>query len=209
MGPFGKFRNVSLKLQNLVHFHGPFFANHAYFTPHDRPPLLKGHHLGWPLQRGSPVLIGIGSGTGLVPSGTQPLPEPMLTQVYVAICVANHAYFTPHGRPPLLKGHILGWPLQRHSPVLVSMGSGTGLVPSGNRPSPEPMLTQIYVAICVARRQSALNWIPLLWYQNVGKYVTFVDFSHHWLNQWRIALMHMPFPIRRQIIILINCELSH
>ena len=29
----------------------------------------------------------------------------------------------------------------------VSIGSGNGLVPSGNKPSPEPMLTQIYVAI--------------------------------------------------------------
>ena len=47
--PSGKARNVSLKLQNLVHFHAPFFTNHVYFTPHDRPPLLKGHHLGWPL----------------------------------------------------------------------------------------------------------------------------------------------------------------
>ena len=27
-------------------------------------------------------------------------------------------------------------------------GSGNGLVPSGNKPFPEPMLTQIYVAIC-------------------------------------------------------------
>ena len=43
----GKARNVSLKLQNLVHFHAPFFTNHVYFTPHDRPPLLKGHHLEW------------------------------------------------------------------------------------------------------------------------------------------------------------------
>ena len=47
--PSGKARNVSIKLQNLVHFHASFFTNHVYFTPHDRPPLLKGHHLGWPL----------------------------------------------------------------------------------------------------------------------------------------------------------------
>ena len=47
--PSGKARNVSLKLQNLVHFHAPFFTNHVYFTPHDRPPLLKGHHFRWPL----------------------------------------------------------------------------------------------------------------------------------------------------------------
>ena len=40
--PSGEARNVSLKLQNLVHFHAPFFTNHIYFTPHDRPPLLKG-----------------------------------------------------------------------------------------------------------------------------------------------------------------------
>ena len=54
--PSGEARNVSLKLQNLVHFHAPFFTNHIYFTPHDRPPLLKGPHLEWPLLRGSTVI---------------------------------------------------------------------------------------------------------------------------------------------------------
>ena len=53
--PSGKARNVSLKLQNLVHFCAPLSTNHVYFTPHDRPPLLKGHELGWPLLRGSTV----------------------------------------------------------------------------------------------------------------------------------------------------------
>ena len=31
--------------------------------------------------------------------------------------------------------------------IKVSVGSGNGLVPSGNKPLPEPMLTQIYVTI--------------------------------------------------------------
>ena len=35
--PSGKTGEVSLKLQNLVHFHAPFFTNHVYFTPRDRP----------------------------------------------------------------------------------------------------------------------------------------------------------------------------
>ena len=39
---------------------GPFLGTILYksclFYPHDRPPLLKGHHLGWPLLRGSTVL---------------------------------------------------------------------------------------------------------------------------------------------------------
>ena len=47
--PPGKARKVSLKLNNLVHFHAPFLTNHVYFTPHERPPPLKGHNLGWPL----------------------------------------------------------------------------------------------------------------------------------------------------------------
>ena len=55
--PSGKARNVTLKFQNSVHFHAPFFTNHVYFTPRDRPPLLKGHHHGWPLQRGSTVFF--------------------------------------------------------------------------------------------------------------------------------------------------------
>ena len=54
--PSGKARKVSLKLQNSVHFQAQFFTNHVYFTPHDRQPLLKGHHLGWPLWRGSTVI---------------------------------------------------------------------------------------------------------------------------------------------------------
>ena len=29
----------------------------------------------------------------------------------------------------------------------VNIGSGNGLVPSGNKPLPEPMLTQIYITI--------------------------------------------------------------
>ena len=52
--PSGKARKVSLKLQNSVHLQ--FLTNHVYFTPHDRQPLLKGHHLGWPLWRGSTVI---------------------------------------------------------------------------------------------------------------------------------------------------------
>ena len=50
-----KARNASLKLLNFVNFHAPFSRNHVHFTHHDRPPLLKGHHLAWPLWRGSIV----------------------------------------------------------------------------------------------------------------------------------------------------------
>ena len=32
-------------------------------------------------------------------------------------------------------------------PYQVNIGSGNGLVPSGNKPLPEPMLTKVYVAI--------------------------------------------------------------
>ena len=32
-------------------------------------------------------------------------------------------------------------------PREVNIGSGNGLVPSGNKPLPEPMLTQIYVTL--------------------------------------------------------------
>ena len=42
-------------MSNLAHFYVPFFTNHVYFTPHDRPLLLKGHHIGWPFKRGSAV----------------------------------------------------------------------------------------------------------------------------------------------------------
>ena len=35
-------------------------------------------------------LVTIGSGNGLVPSGTRPLPEPMLTQIYVAVSLSHN-----------------------------------------------------------------------------------------------------------------------
>ena len=44
--PSEKARDVSLKLQTLVHFHPPLFTNYVYFTHYDRPPLLKSHYLG-------------------------------------------------------------------------------------------------------------------------------------------------------------------
>ena len=34
-----------------------------------------------------------------------------------------------------------------HRISLVNIGLGNGLVPSGNKPLPEPMLTQIYVVV--------------------------------------------------------------
>ena len=34
------------------------------------------------------------------------------------------------------------------TPMICQIGSGNGLVLPGNKPLPEPMLTQIYVVIC-------------------------------------------------------------
>ena len=42
---------------------------------------------------------------------------------------------------------VLTWMPQDLTDDKVNIGSGNGLVPSGNKPLPEPMLTQIYVAI--------------------------------------------------------------
>ena len=50
--PIGKARNGSPKLQNWTYFPASLFTNHVYFTPHDKPLFLKGHHC-WPLQMGS------------------------------------------------------------------------------------------------------------------------------------------------------------
>ena len=41
---------------------------------------------------------------------------------------------------------ILRWMPQVCADDYVNIDSGNGLVPSGNKPLPEPMLTQIYVA---------------------------------------------------------------
>ena len=36
--PLYKGQEFSTKLQNFVNFHAPFFTNHIYFTPYERPP---------------------------------------------------------------------------------------------------------------------------------------------------------------------------
>ena len=48
---------------------------------------------------------------------------------------------------------------------LVNIGSGNGLVPSGNKPLPEPMLTQIDVVI-----QAPMSWDSLLRVWVIQKY---------------------------------------
>ena len=55
LNPSGKAWNISLNLWNVVQLHAPSFTNHVYFTPRDRPPLLKGHYLGWSSLKGSTV----------------------------------------------------------------------------------------------------------------------------------------------------------
>ena len=42
--------------------------------------------------------------------------------------------------------------------IIVNIGSGNGLVPSGNEPLPEPMLTQIYVTIWPHQDTSSDSW---------------------------------------------------
>ena len=43
---------------------------------------------------------------------------------------------------------VFRWMSQNHISD-VKIGSGNGLVPLGNKPLPEPMLTQIYIDICL------------------------------------------------------------
>ena len=65
----------------------------------------------------------------------------------------------------------------------VNIGSGNGLVPSGNKPLPEPMLTQISVAIwrtrprwvkgylsCYFTGTGAIRWFPLCQWSNPEEY---------------------------------------
>ena len=47
----------------------------------------------------------------------------------------------------------------------VKTGSGNGLVPSGNKPLPEPILTQIFVAQC--RHQAAMSSHVIMVYSAV------------------------------------------
>ena len=70
----------------------------------------------------------------------------------------------------------------------VNIGSGNGLVPLGNKPLPEPMLSQINVAICVTRPQWIFKdvnidvhrslFFSVLWINHVT-YNIIDQFNHH------------------------------
>ena len=66
---------------------------------------------------------------------------------------------------------VLSWMLQNLiSNLEVNIGLGNGLVPSGTKPLPEPMLTQIHVAIWY--HLATVSWIP----------VTFVKFQTYFMD---------------------------
>ena len=69
----------------------------------------------------------------------------------------------------------------------MNIGSGNGLVPSGTKPVPEPMLTQIYVAICKTRPQwinSQQNnvWWQLWFFTSFKRRLHVCKISSHWLT---------------------------
>ena len=49
--------------------------------------------------------------------------------------------------------NVLRWMSQDLTDDQVNVGSGNGLVPSGNKPLPEPVLTQIYAPYGITRGQ--------------------------------------------------------
>ena len=51
----------------------------------------------------------------------------------------------------------------KHIWYSINIGSGNGLVPSGNKPLPEPMLTQIFIAICITRPQWVNDQVEVLY----------------------------------------------
>ena len=134
--PYGKARNVSLKLQNLIHIYAPFFTNHVYFTPHDRPPLLKGHHHGWPLQRGSTV-------------------SECRYRWYLLSCMAEYSSFIFVIFKLIFRPDILTISCDIVSQVnatrlqwlLINIGSGDGWMLSGDRPLTEPVLNKFFDTI--------------------------------------------------------------
>ena len=80
-------------------------------------------------------LVNIGSGDGLLPDGTKPLPEPMLSSIEVL-------WHTPKAiSQEMLKVSILDMSLE----ITVNIGSGDGLLSDGTKPLPEPMLSSIEV----------------------------------------------------------------
>ena len=104
---------------------------------------------------------------GLVPNVQQPSTKPVMTQMAIYIecyAVCSHINSLSPGRSAcdfecVNFKHSLGIDLEYSSKYCtgintigscwywVNIGSGNGLVPSGNKPLPEPILTQIYVTM--------------------------------------------------------------
>ena len=93
----------------------PMITSRTFFfikTSRNCSQLNSAEHLSW--------WVKISSGNGLVPSGNKPLPEPMLTHIYVAIWCHNELIFTFNSTPPSA-AYV--------STIWVSIVSGNGLPP--------------------------------------------------------------------------------
>ena len=91
-------------------------------------PLISSDFLRMPQDLFDDKSTLVQSGNGMVPSGNKPLPELMLTLIYVVMCMASPGHH-----------ELTHWGLV--TPYLVNIGSGSGLLPHSTKPLPEPMFT--------------------------------------------------------------------
>ena len=123
MEPLWRGQECLTKVAKFDPYSGTILYKSCFFTPHDRPPLLKGHHFRWPLWRGFTVFVKycVCWWTGALirvffltwPASIN-VSLKLRNLIHIqAPFFTNHVYFTPHDRPPLLKGHHFRWPLWR------------------------------------------------------------------------------------------------
>ena len=117
--PSGKARNVSLKLQKLAHFRALFFTKHVYHYCEDIMGEVASQITSLTIvystvysdadqrkhQSSASLAFVWGSHRGPLNS---PYKWPVTRKMFPFDDVIM---FTPHYRPPLLKGHHLCWPL--------------------------------------------------------------------------------------------------
>ena len=138
----------------------------------------------------------IGLDSGLRRSGDKPFSEPMMVSLLTQICVTRPQWvnsFVPRRSGFNCKTAIFKLVLLNQSFWLIphmnvtrpywwkfKTGSGDGLVPSGNKPLPGQMLTQIYVAIWG-------HWGTMSWCLKA---------SHNFISNW--AVCSKAYPAKQQ-----------
>ena len=136
--PSGKAKNVSLKLQNLAHFHAPFFSKSCLFYPSwqatsfERPlfwvAFMEGFNCICVLYYNSSILIRWCCNH--------------ISSSHYKVNNSHNDLLTQEAQPSLDKRVTqCGLVIPSDTTLQILINTSEGLLASGNKPSPSPMLT--------------------------------------------------------------------